>query len=154
MAGIIKDGKTYASVNPSEYVSKSSIAKTIDENSTNEEVTGAKVSYSIKNTADASLSKINSHLTNSYKIVGVTFNRGAINAGNYIIEEISYTVPSGYYIVNFQVAHNGHFGIYIFTQYLSSINGDIKFTIGFANATQTNIEAQTDLILNVYLAKV
>lgn len=42
MAGIIKDGKTYASVNPSEYVSKSSIAKTIDKNSTNEEVAGAK----------------------------------------------------------------------------------------------------------------
>ena len=42
MAGIIKDGKTYASVNPSEYVSKSRIAKTIDENSTNEEVAGAK----------------------------------------------------------------------------------------------------------------
>lgn len=45
MAGIMKDGKAYASVNPTGYVAKTDIATAINSTCTNEQVPSAKAVY-------------------------------------------------------------------------------------------------------------
>lgn len=134
-------------------VDKTQIVTSVSSTSTDEEVTSAKVTNSVKTTADDALSKINAHLTNPYRYVAVDYDREAISAEGYIQQVIPYTVPDGYYIVNFMVAHTGHKGVYTFGQYPSALTGTVNFTIFFANCETYDLPVATGLKLHVFLAK-
>lgn len=147
--GVSQDIKDYADTK----VSKTSIVTALDNTCTDEQVASAKVTNTVKTTADSALLKINTHLKDPYKIETVSFDRDAISADSYLQVAIPYEVPSGYYVINFMVAHNGHKDVYIFGQYPTNIKGSISFIIQFANKATYEIPSQTGLSLNVFLAK-
>lgn len=147
--GVSQDIKDYADTK----VSKTSIVTALDNTCTDEQVASAKATNTVKTTADSALLKINTHLTDPYKIETVSFDRDAISADSYLQVTIPYEVPSGYYVINFMVAHNGHKDVYIFGQYPTNIKGSISFIIQFANKATYEIPLQTGLSLNVFLAK-
>lgn len=111
------------------------------------------VTKPIEDTSKASLEKINNHLKNPYIYESVTFDRGAIASDGYLEVTVPYTIPSGYYLVNFMVAHTGHKGVYTFGQYPSGISGDINLKVFFANNETYDMPIATGLIIHVFLAK-
>ena len=145
MAGIIKNGKTYASVNADNYIEKSNIVDNLTSTDTDKPLSA--------NQGKILNDKIISHLTTPYKIEQVSYSRDAIPPNGYLQLSIPYTVPDGYALMGFTYTHLGSHLLHSFGQSQSSTTGNVTLTLYVGNMSSYDVESTTNLQLLTYLYK-
>lgn len=145
MAGIIKNGKTYASVNADNYIEKSNIVDNLTSTDTDKPLSA--------NQGKILNDKIVNHLTTPYKIGQVNYSRDAIPPNGYLQLSIPYIVPDGYAIMGFTYSHLGSHLLHSFGQTQSGTTGSVTLTLYVGNTASYDVESATNLQLLTYLYK-
>ena len=145
MAGIIKNGKTYASVNADNYIEKSNIVDNLTSTDIDKPLSA--------NQGKVLNDKVVSHLTTPYKIGQVSYSRDSVSANSYLQLSIPYTVPDGYALMGFTYTHLGSHLLHAFGQSQSDTIGSVTLKLHVGNTSSNDVESATNLQLLTYLYK-